>query len=113
MPETVAPKLAVHRGGLLGRLRDLGLVDVSADLADSRQGRLAVNALAAGRLEPLKASERKNLSKAIIAPLAEAWAEDALLFGPAGVEVARIASIAESFPFTTGSYSQGSKGVAS
>ncbi len=78
VPEGVAEKLAAMDGASLRHLRDLGLVDVFADIVNHRQVALAVNALAAGRLEPLTDSERDKLASAVAHDLFVAWggAED-------------------------------------
>src|SRR5262249_47673914 len=73
VPEKVAAKLEEHQGGSLEHLRDLGLVDVSPDMVDPRMTALSVNALAAGRLEPLSDSERTTLAAAIARDLFIAW----------------------------------------
>ena len=73
VPETVAAKLEELQGGSLKHLRDLGLLDVSPDMVDPRVTALAVNALAAGRLEPLNDSERTTLARAVARDLFVAW----------------------------------------
>ena len=73
VPSGVADKLAASEGGSLARLLDLGLIDVFEDLVDRRQAAFAVNALAAGRLEPLSDSDRQSLAEAIVQTLFRAW----------------------------------------
>src|SRR5215471_18060498 len=73
VPESVAGKLAAMDGGSLPHLRDLGLVDVFEDMVDPRQPALAVNALAAGRLEPLMDGERSKLAPGVAHELFAAW----------------------------------------
>ena len=73
VPESVAARLEPVLGDSLRRLRDLGLADVFADMVDPRQTALAVNALAAGRLEPLSAPERKRLAHDVAGALFLAW----------------------------------------
>jgi hypothetical protein len=73
VPEAVAKTLEAGLGGSLQHLRDLGLVDVFEDIVDHRQTAVAANALAAGRLEPLNASERSTLARAAAHDLFVAW----------------------------------------
>jgi hypothetical protein len=73
VPQSVAEKLEAHLGGSVRHLRDLGLLDVFADRVDRRQPALAVNALAAGRLEPLNDGERSALADAVAHDLFIAW----------------------------------------
>ena len=73
VPEVAAATLEAHLSGSLRHLRDLGLVDVSADLVDARQTGLSVNALAAGRLAPLSDSERTKLAREVAGTLFRAW----------------------------------------
>jgi tetratricopeptide (TPR) repeat protein len=73
VPQTVAEKLEAHLGGSVRHLRDLGLLDVFADRVDHRQPALAVNALAAGRLEPLHDGERSVVAHAVAHDLFIAW----------------------------------------
>src|SRR5262249_17449635 len=73
VPESVAGKLASARGGSLSHLRGLGLVDVYPGLVGHRQTALGVNALAAGRLEPLTDAEQSKLARAVAQDLFVAW----------------------------------------
>ena len=73
VPSSVADKLAASEGGSLVRLLDLGLIDVFEDLVDRRQAAFSVNALVAGRLEPLSDSDRQSLAEAIAQTLFRAW----------------------------------------
>jgi tetratricopeptide (TPR) repeat protein len=73
VPESIAGMLASKRGGSLAHLRDLGLVDAYPDVVDHRQTALAVNALAAGRLEPLTDAEQSKLAHAVGHDLFAAW----------------------------------------
>jgi AAA ATPase domain len=80
VPEGVAQPLETDASGALQHLRDLGLVDVLEDLVDQRQPAVAVNALVAGRLEPLGDPERDSLARLLARPLFLAWG------GAAGTE---------------------------
>ena len=73
VPEIVAGRLEALVGGSLRHLCDLGLVDVVEDLIDHGQPALAVNALVAGRLEPLDEGERDSLVGSVAHPLFDAW----------------------------------------
>ena len=73
VPEPVARKLEGQRGGSVRRLRELGLLDVFPDRIDPQEAAVAVNALAAGRLEPLTDGERTTLAAAVAQDLFVAW----------------------------------------
>src|SRR5215831_12163451 len=73
VPQGVADKLAAMDGVLLPHMRDLGVVDVFTDMMDHRQPGFSVNALAAGRLAVLTASERGKLAHAVAHELFVAW----------------------------------------
>jgi hypothetical protein len=73
VPQSVAEKVAAADNASLPHLRALGLVDVLADMMDYRQPAFAVNALAAGRLEPLTDSERDKLASTVTHDLFLAW----------------------------------------
>jgi tetratricopeptide (TPR) repeat protein len=73
VPESVIELLADHVGGSVARLRGLGLLDPYQDLYDATRLALAVNPLAAGRLEPLTAEEQPALAKVTVTPLFTAW----------------------------------------
>jgi tetratricopeptide (TPR) repeat protein len=73
VPQSVAGKLAAMAGASLPYLCDLGLVDVFEDMVVPRQPAFAVNALAAGRLEPLTEGERSKLAHAVAHDLFAAW----------------------------------------
>jgi len=73
VPETVADRVAELISGSVQHLRDLGLVDALEDLVDHRKVAIAVNALAAGRLEPLSEQEGQSLVRSIAQPLFLAW----------------------------------------
>ena len=61
VPESVIDVLAGAVGGSAARLRGLGLLDPYVDLYDPALVALAVNPLAAGRVEPLSDDERMPL----------------------------------------------------
>src|SRR6202035_2275500 len=63
VPAGVADQLEVLAGSRLQHLRDLGLVDAMEDLVDPRQAAVAENALAKGRLEPLRERERQSFAR--------------------------------------------------
>jgi tetratricopeptide (TPR) repeat protein len=73
VPESVIQVLAEQLGGSLDRLRGLGLLDPYSDLYDTGRVALAVNPLAAGRLEPLSTDEQAGLAKVTVASLFTAW----------------------------------------
>jgi hypothetical protein len=73
VPPSVAAKLAAMDGASLPHLCGLGLVDVFEDMVVPRQPAFAVNALAAGRLEPLTEGERSKLAHAVAHDLFVAW----------------------------------------
>jgi hypothetical protein len=72
-PLSVADKLASMAGASLPHLRDLGLVDALQDMVDRRQPAFSVNALAAGRLDPLDDGERVTVAGAVAHDLFVAW----------------------------------------
>ncbi|GIE40872.1 SAV_2336 N-terminal domain-related protein [Actinoplanes lobatus] len=73
VPEPVAALLAERVGGSATRLWGLGLLDVSPDAYDPQQPALAVNALAAGRIDPLNAAEIADLARLVAEPLYASW----------------------------------------
>ncbi|MBB4752204.1 tetratricopeptide repeat protein [Actinoplanes lobatus] len=73
VPEPVAAVLAERAGGSTKRLVGLGLLDVFPDGYDSRRPALAVNALAAGRVDPLDDTEITELAQVVAEPLYAAW----------------------------------------
>ena len=73
VPESVIEALAGEVGGSAARLRGLGLLDPYVDLYDPALVALAVNPLAAGRVEPLSEDEGASLSTVSIGPLFTAW----------------------------------------
>jgi tetratricopeptide (TPR) repeat protein len=73
VPIAVASHVEALVGGELQHLRDLGLVDAVEDLVDHRQVAVAVNALAAGRLQVISEEERDNLVRSVAHPLFLAW----------------------------------------
>jgi tetratricopeptide (TPR) repeat protein len=73
VPESVIEVLAAQVGGSLGRLRGFGLLDPSPDLYDPARPAVAVNPLAAGRLEPLSTQEQAALAVVTLAALVAAW----------------------------------------
>jgi hypothetical protein len=73
VPEVVIEVLAGHTRGSIARLRGLGLVDVFPDLYDPQHAAAGVNALAAGRVDPLTTSERAELAGLVVGPLVAAW----------------------------------------
>jgi tetratricopeptide (TPR) repeat protein len=98
VPETVPGKVATQRGVSLAHLRDLGLLDVFPDLVDPRRTALAVNALVAGRLEPLTRSEQDKLARAATRDLFVAWGgaeAEAKRPSPCDLVLTRLGLIAE------------------
>jgi tetratricopeptide (TPR) repeat protein len=77
VPEPVVEALAREVGGSVTRLRGLGLLDPYVDLFDPARSALAVNPLAAGRVEPLSDDDRAALAAASISPLFAAWGAEA------------------------------------
>ncbi len=73
VPEPVIGVLAEAVGGSVARLRGLGLLDPYPDLYDPARAALAANPLAAGRIEPLAASEETALAAVSAGPLFTAW----------------------------------------
>jgi hypothetical protein len=73
VPESVIEVLAAQVGGSPGRLRGFGLLDPSQDLYDPARTAVAVNPLAAGRLEPLSTTEQAALAGVTLAALVVAW----------------------------------------
>ncbi|GGN83953.1 hypothetical protein GCM10010112_62820 [Actinoplanes lobatus] len=77
VPVPVADVLAERAAGSTARLVGLGLLDVFPDRHDPQQPALTVNALAAGRVDPLDATEITDLARAAAEPLYAAWGGDA------------------------------------
>jgi tetratricopeptide (TPR) repeat protein len=73
VPESVIGLLTDQVGGSADRLRGLGLFDPYQGLYNPGRLALAVNPLAAGRLEPLTAEEQTALAAVTVAPLFTAW----------------------------------------
>ena len=73
VPESVIQVLAGQVGGSLSRLRGFGLLDPYPDLYDPARLAVAVNPLAAGRLDPLSAQEQAALAAVTVAPLFSVW----------------------------------------
>jgi tetratricopeptide (TPR) repeat protein/CHAT domain-containing protein len=73
VPQGIAEQLAAMDGVLLAHMRDVGVVDTFTDMVDHRRAAFAVNALAAGRLEPLTDSERDMVADAVTHELFDAW----------------------------------------
>jgi tetratricopeptide (TPR) repeat protein len=73
VPEPVIEILAGEVGGSAARLRGLGLLDPYPDLHDPARLALAADPLAAGRVEPLSASDRAALASVTAGPLLAAW----------------------------------------
>ncbi|WP_308285651.1 tetratricopeptide repeat protein [Actinoplanes hulinensis] len=76
VPEPVAAVLAERVGGSMARLVGLGLLDVFPDGYDPQRRALAVNALVAGRIDPLDAAEIPDLARVVAEPLYAAWGGD-------------------------------------
>jgi tetratricopeptide (TPR) repeat protein len=73
VPEAVADQVAKIVGGRVQHLRDLGLVDALQDLVDHTKVAVAINALAAARLELLTERDSQSLARSIAQPLFLAW----------------------------------------
>jgi tetratricopeptide (TPR) repeat protein len=73
VPESVIEVLAGQVGGSVARLRGFGLLDLYQDLYDPARSALAVNPLAAGRLELLSTHEQAALAAMAVAALVAAW----------------------------------------
>nr|BFE70861.1 hypothetical protein GCM10020092_041620 [Actinoplanes digitatis] len=73
VPDSVAAVPAARTGGSIERLCGLGLADVFPDGYRPDRPAVAVNALTAGRLTPLTASERAEAAAAVVEPLHTAW----------------------------------------
>ncbi len=98
VPEPVIDALAGEAGGSAARLRGLGLLDPYVDLYDPARWALAVNPLAAGRVEPLNDDERSVLAAGSVGPLFAAWggaAESSRRDGPLDVQLTRLALLAD------------------
>lgn len=75
-PETIIAILAKTAGGNVAHLRGLGLLEPYEDLVRPTVTALAVNALAACRLDRLEGPEAKTLIPLVLRPLYEAWGGD-------------------------------------
>ncbi|MDQ2883671.1 MAG: tetratricopeptide repeat protein [Actinomycetota bacterium] len=73
VPESVIEVLAGEVGGSLARLRGFGLLDPYQDRYAPARPALAVNPLAAGRLDPLSTTEQAALAVVTVAALMVAW----------------------------------------
>ena len=73
VPETIMVMLANAEGGNVAHLRGLGLLEPYEDFVDPTVTALAVNALAATRLDPLSETEAKAMALLVIDPLFQAW----------------------------------------
>ncbi|MFF9581665.1 CHAT domain-containing protein [Streptomyces achromogenes] len=73
VPQPVIDVLAAAVGGSASRLSGLGLLDSFPDQYRSAVPALAVNALAAGRLDPLTPDEQAALATLAAEPLYEQW----------------------------------------
>ena len=98
VPEPVVGVLAGQVGGSAARLRGLGLLDPYPDLHDPARPALAASPLAAGRLEPLSATEQAALAAASTGPLFAAWGGEAPRPGrdlALDLQLARLALLAD------------------
>ena len=73
VPEPVIGVLAGQVGGSADRLRGLGLLDPYPDIYDPARTALAASPLAAGRIDPLSASEQAAVAALTAGPLFAAW----------------------------------------
>ncbi|MBO3741914.1 tetratricopeptide repeat protein [Actinoplanes flavus] len=98
MPAPVVDRLQTRTAGSVGRLRDLGLVDTFPDAHLQGETATAVNALAAGRLTPLTATERTEIATEVVPVLLAAWGgpEGQPHWGPdLDVQLTRLALLAD------------------
>jgi tetratricopeptide (TPR) repeat protein len=73
VPERVIQLLADQLGGSPDRLRGLGLLDPHDDLYDPARLALAANPLAAGRVQPLSATDQTALAALTVTALLAYW----------------------------------------
>jgi len=98
VPEPVTGALAREVGGSVPRLRGLGLLDPYVDLYDPARTALAVNPLAAGRVQPLSDDERPALAAVSVNPLFTTWggaAGSAQRSGVLDLQLTRLALLAD------------------
>jgi tetratricopeptide (TPR) repeat protein len=73
VPQPVMDVLIATPRASQARLHDLGLIDISEDLVSAPDRAFAVNALVAGRLEPLSDEEEEQLTPRVTQVLLDAW----------------------------------------
>lgn len=97
IPASIAEELAVQAGTSIQHGRNLGLIDLLDDVVDPGIQAVALNSLAAGRLEPLNEEEMRVVANKIAHDLFVAWGGLDAAKRPAAcdLELARLGLMAE------------------